>query len=67
MDISMELLIFRETTLRDRLDELDKNKYIAVYCKMGLKWNNTDRMLTQNGFKVLNLIGGYKTSDSQKI
>lgn len=48
--------------LRERLNELDKNKTIVEYCQVGLRGYIADRILTQNGFKVLNVTGGYRTS-----
>ncbi|SKA84334.1 CoA-disulfide reductase [Clostridium sp. USBA 49] len=47
--------------LRNRLNELDKNKEILEYCQVGLRGYIADRILTQNGFKVKNLTGGYKS------
>ncbi|GIP14982.1 hypothetical protein J40TS1_06240 [Paenibacillus montaniterrae] len=47
--------------LRDRLDELDSNKEIWVYCQVGLRGYTASRILQQHGFKVRNLAGGYKT------
>jgi peroxiredoxin family protein/rhodanese-related sulfurtransferase/TusA-related sulfurtransferase len=47
--------------LRGRLDELDANKEIWVYCQVGLRGYTASRILTQKGFKVRNLTGGYKT------
>lgn len=47
--------------LRNRLNELDMNKEIFVYCQVGLRGYIADRILTQNGFKVKNLTGGYKS------
>ncbi|MCB9498768.1 MAG: CoA-disulfide reductase [Bacillales bacterium] len=49
------------STIRDHLNELDKNKTIYVFCQVGLRGYLADRILTQNGFKVVNLDGGYKT------
>jgi hypothetical protein len=49
-------------SLRERLDELDKNKTIVEYCQVGLRGYIADSILSQNGFKVLNVTGGYKTS-----
>lgn len=46
--------------LRERLGELDKNKEIIEYCQVGLRGYVADRILTQNGFRVKNLTGGYK-------
>ncbi|QTL99028.1 CoA-disulfide reductase [Iocasia frigidifontis] len=48
-------------SLRDRLDELDKNKEVVVYCAVGLRGYIACRILLQHGFnKVKNLVGGYK-------
>ncbi|SHK14862.1 NADPH-dependent 2,4-dienoyl-CoA reductase, sulfur reductase [Clostridium cavendishii DSM 21758] len=47
--------------LRERYNELDKNKEIYIYCAVGLRGYIASRILTQNGFKVKNLTGGYKT------
>ncbi len=48
--------------LRDRLNELDKNKTIIVYCAVGLRAYIAARILMQNGFKnVKNLSGGWTT------
>ncbi|MDA8229167.1 MAG: FAD-dependent oxidoreductase [Desulfitobacterium hafniense] len=51
-------------SLRARLNELDKNKTIVEYCQVGLRGYVADRILSQNGFKVLNVTGGYKTISS---
>ncbi|NLM10631.1 MAG: CoA-disulfide reductase [Clostridiaceae bacterium] len=45
--------------LRGRLTELDKEKTIVVYCRVGVRGYIADRILSQNGFKVLNITGGY--------
>ncbi|WP_427339921.1 CoA-disulfide reductase [Caloranaerobacter sp. DY30410] len=48
--------------LRDRLNELDKEKLIITYCAIGLRGYLAARILKQNGFKkVKNLSGGYTT------
>ncbi len=48
--------------LRNRLDELDKDKEIVVYCAVGLRGYIGTRILMENGFtKVKNLLGGYTT------
>jgi len=49
-------------SLRERFNELDKNKTIVEYCQVGLRGYIADRILSQNGFKVLNVTGGYKTT-----
>jgi rhodanese-related sulfurtransferase len=47
--------------LRDRLNELSKDKELLVFCQVGLRGNVACRMLVQHGFKARNLNGGYKT------
>jgi len=49
-------------SLRERLSELDPSKPIVEYCQVGLRGYIADRILTQNGFTVQNVTGGYKTS-----
>ncbi|KLU67367.1 coenzyme A disulfide reductase [Desulfosporosinus acididurans] len=53
-------------SLRDRMGELDKNKQIIGYCQVGLRGYVADRILSQNGYKVLNITGGYKTVSLQE-
>ncbi len=47
--------------LRDRLDELDKNKRYITFCAVGLRGYLGYRILKQHGFNAMNLGGGYKT------
>ncbi|HEM3608507.1 TPA: FAD-dependent oxidoreductase [Streptococcus suis] len=47
--------------LRQRLGELPKNQPINVYCQVGHRGYNAARILSQAGFDVKNLDGGYKT------
>jgi len=48
-------------SLRDRLNELDKNKPVYVFCQVGLRGYVASRILMQKGFdKVYNLSGGYR-------
>ncbi|MCX8047539.1 MAG: CoA-disulfide reductase [Anoxybacillus gonensis] len=47
--------------LRKRLHELPKDETIYVYCQVGLRGYLAARILTQHGFRVKNLDGGYKT------
>lgn len=46
--------------IRNRLDELNKDKEIWVYCQAGQRGYYAERILTQSGFQVKNLSGGYK-------
>lgn len=52
--------------LRGRLEELDPNKEIWVYCQVGLRGYTASRILLQKGFRVKNLTGGYKTYQLSK-
>lgn len=45
--------------LRERINEIPKNKKILEYCKVGLRGYLAYRILIQNGFEVYNLSGGY--------
>ncbi|NLJ94310.1 MAG: FAD-dependent oxidoreductase [Clostridiaceae bacterium] len=47
--------------IRNRLDELDNNKHYLTFCAVGLRGYVAERVLTQNNFKVSNLLGGAKT------
>jgi NADPH-dependent 2,4-dienoyl-CoA reductase/sulfur reductase-like enzyme/rhodanese-related sulfurtransferase len=47
--------------LRARLNELNIEKEILVYCQVGLRGYLATRILMQLGFHVRNLSGGYKT------
>ncbi len=48
--------------LRDRLDEIPRNKAIIVYCQIGLRGYLATQILRKNGFEnVRNLAGGFKT------
>lgn len=46
--------------LRKRLKELPKDKEILTFCAVGLRGYIASRILTQNGFQVKNLSGGYR-------
>jgi CoA-disulfide reductase len=47
--------------LRDRLDEIPKNKKVYVTCQVGLRGYVACRVLEQNGIKCTNIDGGMKT------
>ncbi|MBD3421039.1 MAG: CoA-disulfide reductase [Chitinivibrionales bacterium] len=47
--------------LRNRLDEIPRDKPVNVYCQIGLRGYVACRMLSQSGFDAANLSGGYKT------
>ncbi|KHF41161.1 CoA-disulfide reductase [Halalkalibacter okhensis] len=50
--------------IRERLTELPKNEKIYVNCQVGLRGYLASRILQENGFKVKNLDGGWKTYSS---
>ncbi|MFG0884953.1 FAD-dependent oxidoreductase [Vibrio sp. CJQ_6] len=47
--------------LRQRMNELPKDKEIIIYCQVGLRGNVAYRQLVNNGYKARNLLGGYRT------
>ncbi|KIP79105.1 CoA-disulfide reductase [Vibrio harveyi] len=47
--------------LRQRMNELPKDKEIVIYCQVGLRGNVAYRQLINSGFKARNLLGGYRT------
>jgi NADPH-dependent 2,4-dienoyl-CoA reductase/sulfur reductase-like enzyme/rhodanese-related sulfurtransferase len=50
------------TELRGRLAELPRNRFILVYCRVGIRGYLCERILRQNGFgEVANLAGGWLT------
>ena len=48
--------------LRGRLDELPKDREIAAYCFVGIRSYIATRILSQNGYSVKNISGGYKSN-----
>lgn len=47
--------------LRQRINELPKDKEIIIYCQVGLRGYVAYRQLVNHGYKARNLIGGYRT------
>ncbi|MGL5030638.1 MAG: FAD-dependent oxidoreductase [Aeromonas sp.] len=47
--------------LRGRLHELPNDKELLISCQVGLRGHVACRLLSQHGFKVKNLSGGFKT------
>ncbi len=54
-------------SLRQKMGVLDPNKTIVEYCQVGLRGYMADRILSQEGFKVLNITGGYKSFISRHL
>ena len=46
--------------LRGQLSAIPRDKELLVFCQVGLRGYIAARMLTQHGFKVRNLSGGYR-------
>ncbi|MBE8168806.1 MAG: FAD-dependent oxidoreductase [Shewanella sp.] len=47
--------------LRERMDELPKDKEVIIYCQAGLRGHVAYRQLVNNNYKARNLLGGYRT------
>jgi rhodanese-related sulfurtransferase len=47
--------------LRERLSELPRERLIIAYCQSGQRSYNAACILSQNGFRVRNLTGSYRT------
>ncbi|WP_179288919.1 CoA-disulfide reductase [Bacillus sp. 7894-2] len=47
--------------IRDRLNEIPKDKPVYVSCQVGLRGYLASRILKENGYDVKNLDGGWKT------
>ena len=52
--------------IRKRINEIPKDKTIYVYCQVGQRGYVACRMLSQLGYKVINIDGGYKTYELTK-
>lgn len=50
--------------IRNRIDELDKNKPIYIICQSGLRSYIASRILTGNGFNTYNFAGGFRLFDA---
>ncbi len=47
--------------LRSKLDQLPRDREIVVHCQSGQRSYFACRILAQHGFRVRNLVGGYRT------
>jgi rhodanese-related sulfurtransferase len=52
--------------LRERMGEIPKENQILAYCQVGQRSYYATRILSQHGFKVKSITGGYKTHLSTK-
>jgi rhodanese-related sulfurtransferase len=46
--------------LRDRCEDLPRDRELLVFCQVGLRGYVAARLLGQMGFQVRNLSGGYR-------
>jgi len=53
-------------SLRERMGELDRSKPVYAHCHSGMRSYIAARILSQNGFDVYNLSGGYRLYNSVK-
>ncbi|WP_371371847.1 CoA-disulfide reductase [Sporomusa aerivorans] len=53
--------------LREELNNLDRDKPILAYCQVGQRGYYASRILTQHGFNVKNMTGGYKSANAQNF
>ncbi|MCC6142264.1 MAG: FAD-dependent oxidoreductase [Candidatus Hydrogenedentes bacterium] len=56
-----DALVIPLDDLRQRFEEIPRDRKIAVYCAAGLRGYVACRFLQQQGFDVINLTGGYRT------
>ncbi len=54
-------------SLRERMSELDPGKKIVGYCQVGLRGHVAESILSQNGYEVINVTGGYKAYAAQQF
>jgi NADPH-dependent 2,4-dienoyl-CoA reductase/sulfur reductase-like enzyme/peroxiredoxin family protein/TusA-related sulfurtransferase/rhodanese-related sulfurtransferase len=54
-------------SLRERMNEVPKDKLVWVYCQVGLRGYIASRILNQNGYETKNLSGGYKLINFMKF
>jgi len=47
--------------VRERLDEIPRNKRITVFCQFGVRAHTVCRILKQRGYNTANISGGYVT------
>ncbi|WP_435021465.1 FAD-dependent oxidoreductase [Tundrisphaera sp. TA3] len=47
--------------IRDRLDQIPRDREIATYCQSGQNGHMATRILLQSGFRAANIGGGFKT------
>ncbi|MDE6298176.1 MAG: rhodanese-like domain-containing protein [Muribaculaceae bacterium] len=58
--------IFDDGFLNEALERLDKSKPVAVYCRSGKRSADAANLLSSEGFKVTNLLGGILAWEDDK-
>lgn len=54
--------------LRQRVNEIPKDKMLITYCRVGMRGYMAQRILDQSGFNnVYNLSGGFETYERTKL
>jgi NADPH-dependent 2,4-dienoyl-CoA reductase/sulfur reductase-like enzyme/peroxiredoxin family protein/TusA-related sulfurtransferase/rhodanese-related sulfurtransferase len=49
------------SVLRERMHEISKDQQVYVYCHSGIRGYTAARLLSQHGYHVMNLDGGFKS------
>lgn len=49
------------SVLRERMSEISKDQKVYVYCHSGIRGYTAARLLSQHGYNVMNLDGGFKS------
>jgi len=49
------------SVLRERMSEISKDQEVYVYCHSGIRGYTAARLLSQHGYHVMNLDGGFKS------
>ena len=52
--------------IRERINEIPKDKTIAVFCQVGIRGHIACRILKQKGYKIVNITGGYRSFLNQR-
>ncbi len=52
--------------LRERLDEIPRNRHVVAYCKVGQRGYMAARALKHHGFEASNLSGGMNTYEHRR-
>lgn len=57
---------FYDANFKSKLDKIvDKNKTVYLYCRTGNRSGQASELLTKEGYKAVNVIGGYNKWKSE--